>query len=420
MTNERKQLKVLYDLGKAVVGLSSMEDVCQRIIAKTAALFNVGKASIMKFDVNDKVLKVIASKGMPADIASNARVMVGEGISGKVFKSAKPVLIKDIRTSGFETRRRYKGKSLMSAPVTCFPMHMGGEPVGVINVTDRKSGRSFSPEDLKLLAAIANQTAAYLHLCDLAEAARQTECFRRELELARAIQQKLLPSRPLKIPGFDIAGRCVTAEKVGGDYFDFLSGGVKPPSVVVADVAGHGIGAAMTMSAFRSAVRSGGVASFFSPAIAAERLNATLYSDLAVAEQFISMIFLQILPGDGDGHVIKYTTAGHHPPLIFKNGEFMNHSTRDALLGVEEFAEYHEKRIDVKGGDIIILYTDGLIEAASPAREKFGIERVKDFVRHNVGHPSEWLVDGLCKEAQTFAARRKIRDDITVVVIKAA
>ncbi len=419
MKNDTKHLSVLHDLSRAIVGASRMEDVCQRILAHTAKLMNVSKASIMKFDRNDGTLKIVASCGLPKNVAAEARVKVGHGISGRVFKSRKPVLIKDIRSAGFEARKRYKSRSLMSAPVTCFSMKVAGKPVGVINVTDKKGGRPFTPADMQLLNTIANQTAAYIHLCDLSEEARSAEHIRRELELARSIQQKLLPQRLPTVKGFDIAGACLTAEHVGGDYFDVLVGGARPTSVVVADVAGHSISAAMMMSAFRSALRSDTPAVFYSPAIIAERLNAILYDDLIAAEQFISMVYLQILHGrGGPASVVKYTTAGHYPPLILQGGGFISHSTEDVLLGVESYPEYHDRRVDVSKGDVIALYTDGLIEASDIRGKRFGLDRLKALIKEHRHSPSERIISAITSEVKKFSGKKPLPDDVTVVIVK--
>lgn len=418
MTKEAKQLSILHDLSKAIVSVSDMEEVCQKILNKTMSVLKVEKASIMRFDPEAGMLKIVAARGLPEKIVREAKVKVGEGISGKVFKNSKPILIKDIKTSGFESRKHYKGKSLMSAPVTCFPMKVSGRPVGVINVTDKKGGGSFSANDLHLLNTIANQTAAYLHLCSLAEEARSVEHIKHEIELARMIQQRLLPRHVPKLRGFEFAGKCLTAEKVGGDYFDFLVGGARPPSVVVADVAGHSVGAAMMMSAFRSAVRSDASISMFSPALIAERLNAILYDDLSAAEQFISMVYLQIMHSPkADGSVIKYTTAGHYPPLILRGGGFISHASDDMLLGVDRFAEFHEERIDVELGDVIVMYTDGLIEASNSKGKRFGLDKVKSIMKGNKGGSAEELINTLCGEVKSFVGNRPLSDDVTVVAI---
>lgn len=414
MKDEKKHLSVLHDLSAAIVSASKMEDVCKKILDKVATLLDVNKASIMKFDRGERVLKIVAAKGLPKDVIEEARVKVGQGISGQVFKSKRPVLIKDIRSTKFKSRTSYTTKSLMSAPVKSFPMKVQGEAIGVINVTDRRGKSSFTDSDMRLLTTIANQTAAYLHLCDLHEEAKRSEHLKREIEIARGIQQSLFPRHIPKMHNFDIYGTCLMAERVGGDYFDILSGGARPLSIVVADVAGHSVGAAMMMSAFRSSLKSEGPAAVFSPAIAAERLNAILYDDLVVAEQFISMVYMQFI----SNNIVKYTTAGHYPPMILRGDVFIDHSTEDILLGVQKFAEYHEKRIDLQKRDIIAVYTDGLVSAQNSAGQRFGSERLKGALKKHRHDSAHEIVSAICNEVKAYAGKKGLDDDVTLVIVK--
>ena len=413
-----KELSVVHELSKAVIGVHKPDEVYQKALKIVADVFGVAKASIMKLDPEDRELKIVASIGLPSEVAQSARVKVGEGISGSVFKSNKPVLIKNIKSSSFAPRKRYKSRSLMSAPVTCFAMKVGGRPVGVINVTDRKNGRAFTPSDLKLLTTIANQTAAFIHLCDLAEVAARAEKLRNELELARNIQQRLLPRKAPRIEGLDIAGKCMTAERVGGDYFDVIYGGARPLSIIVADVAGHSVSAAMMMSALRSAVHAAGGSSIFSPAIATERLNKIIFDDLTGAERFISLCYAQIVRSVSDGCTLKYTTAGHYPPLVFSNGAFSGEASNDPLLGIEEKAVFHERRVELQNKDVVVFFTDGLLEAKNRKGEAFGLLRLKNFIKNSRNFPAEEMVGLLCDEVRNFTGRTDLVDDVTVVIVK--
>ena len=140
--------------------------------------------------------------------------------------------------------------------------------------------------------------------------------------------------------------------------------------------------------------------------IVGERLNAVLFDDLAASEQFISMVYLQILPG-----AIKYTTAGHYPPLILRKNSFINHSTEDVLLGVERYAEYHEKRMDIEKGDVVVLYTHCIIDLLN-------LEKFKKLFKGYRNNPAQKIMDSILKEIKRSAGSKPIRDDVTMVVLK--
>jgi sigma-B regulation protein RsbU (phosphoserine phosphatase) len=417
--NDSTALGAIYALSQAITGAAEPSQVYELILDEVVRSLGVQKASIMTFDPEQGVLKIAAARGMDPKIMNRAVVRVGEGISGKVFQSNEPLLIKDIQAEGVSSgRERYHTTSLMSAPVTCFPMKVGKEVLGVINVTDRTDGKPFGEGDLRLLTTFTNQAAAYLHIIKLSEIQAENERIRQQLEIARQIQYKLLPSDPPHVEGLDIAGRLITAERVGGDYYDVFFTDAKKPSFVVADVSGHSIGAALIMAAFRSAIRSQKDADY-SPSILSQRINSILYDDLFQSEQFISMTYLQYLKSR---QTVQYTAAGHPPPLIWRavDGKFEEIGTGDPLLGIEQRGVFHEKQMVVSKGDVIVMYTDGIVEAlAGGSRaDRFGRDRMVECLKDAVVGSARQIVDVLVESVQAFADPDPLRDDITALVLK--
>jgi serine phosphatase RsbU (regulator of sigma subunit) len=398
--------------------LSDLQQVYQILLDEVVDILDVEKASIMVYDEEAGGLRVAAARGMDPTIMKEAFVQVGEGISGRVFESDEPMLIEDIRAQGGPSGPgdRYKTTSLMSAPVTTFPLRMGDQPLGVINVTDRRDGSAFTDEDLRLLTTASNQVAAYMHITRLAKEVREAERLKGELEVARTIQQRLLPSKPLDLDALDVAGKVVPAQKVGGDYFDYFLTHTRRPSFVIADVSGHNIPAAMITAALRSTVRAQRDADY-APAAMVQRVNAILFDDLSSTEQFISLVYLQYLQSR---QVVRYTNAGHPPPLVWRAGmnEFEELSTEDPLLGIDPMSVYHERTLVVSHGDVIALYTDGLPDASNAAGERYGVNRLKETVHGEAGLTSSGIVDAIIESVLAFAGVEPIRDDISVLVCK--
>lgn len=416
MTLDAKILPALHRLSQAISRAHSMESVCKEILKTVVSVIPVAKASIMKFDPDDGTLKVVAAHGMSAKLAKSISVSRGEGISGKVFESAKPLLVGDVRTLGRKASSRYQSRSLMVAPVITMPLKMNGSPVGVINVTDKKGRGSFTKEDLKLLTTIANHTASYLHLTNLAEQARRTEQIHNEMELARSIQRGLLPEELPKIPHLDIAGICIPATHVGGDYFDVIQHSFAPPTIVIADVSGHNVGAALLMSAFRSTIRTGIAGFYMGPAQLMCRLHAHMYPDLVRAEQWISCCYVQFFPNERQ---IRYASAGHLPPMIYTASEkkFLPLETGDTILGVLPDVVFAEERVQLAVGDWMVLCTDGLYEAAKNGK-RLGVARVKQIVRANSGKSAKQMLAAIIACVKKYVAPYPLKDDVTVVVAK--
>jgi sigma-B regulation protein RsbU (phosphoserine phosphatase) len=413
----KKAIDAVHSLSDAIAQASELTQVYDLILDKVVELFGVEKASIMVYDPAVDGLKIAAARGLDPKIKEQAVVKVGEGISGRVFKSNEPLLVEDIRAVGLGSgSERYKTASLMSAPVTCFPMKVGGESLGVINVTDRADGRSFTDGDLKLLTTLSNQIASYLRILQLSRELARTEQLRQQLEIARQIQYRLLPLEPPRMDGIEAAGRVITAERVGGDYYDFFMSRTKRPSFVIADVSGHSIGAALTMAAFRSAMRSQ-MDSEFMPSILVQRLNQILYEDLFQAEQFISMALIKYVK---PRQLIQFTNAGHPPPIVWRKAtnRFEELVTSDPLLGIEPMSIYHDKQVVVSKGDVIVLYTDGVTEAPNSKGERFGMKRLYDVLTDSVEKTPSQIVDAIVEATAVFVEPQAPRDDVTALVLK--
>jgi serine phosphatase RsbU (regulator of sigma subunit) len=413
---KKQGLEILHDLSIAIASAPAVEKIYERILDEAISAIGVEKASIMKYDPQIKKLRVVAARGMDKITMRQVRVKVGEGISGRVFKSKEPLLVKNIRTSKSVSKRtKYKSSSLISAPVVCLPLKMGGKPIGVINMTDKVNGKPFTGDDLKLLATITNQAAAYIHVCDLAEKVRDAEKAERELEIARQIHDTLMPKTLPKVKGFDIAGRCMNAEKIGGDYFDVIKNNKKGCTMVVADVSGHSVGAALLMSGFRSSFRAA-CEKIRKPSKLTKKLNCLLYDDLVSAEQFISII---VADCDVKKRSVHLTNAGHPPPLVWRGLQktFEKISTDGSLLGIEKKADFKEKCVRLQRGDLMVIYTDGLTELANDKGERFGVGRLEKVILGCVKKPAKPIVDAICKAALKF--NKSVMDDITILAIKA-
>jgi len=163
-------------------------------------LYNVEKASIMIFDSSVNGLKIVAAKGIDQTLVGNVFVRIGEGISGKVFQSNEPFLVKDMKVGGFgDNKERYSTVSLMSAPVTCFPMKANSEVIGVINVTDKKDGSSFTPQDINILTSLSQYVASYLRIVQLTSSNDLAKGLKKQINAVKQINKGLkIQQNPLE------------------------------------------------------------------------------------------------------------------------------------------------------------------------------------------------------------------------------
>lgn len=415
---EREALRCLHRMSRAIAGASGLEAVCERLLDEAMRVIPVTKASIMKFDPRDGTLRVVAARGIPRAIARRVRVKIGEGISGGVFAASRPLLVKDVRSFRWIRRRtRYRSRSFIAAPVTCVPLKVGATPIGVINMTDKRDGTPFTARDLELLTTISHQVASYLHLCNLAAEvglARRTD---QELEIARQIQRRLLPERPPRLRGLAAAGACLTSARVGGDYYDFFPEADGLTGVVIADVAGHNVAAALTMASVRSVLRTEAATPYLSCAAVVERLNQLLYPDLERAEQFVSLVYLQYLPRS---MTMRFCIAGHPPPLLYcrKRKVVAPLVGSDTLVGIAPHGRFEEHRVRVHRGDLVFLYTDGLTTARNPRGTGFGLSRLKRLLTTHAGQSARATVATVLRAVRSHAGGEAMADDVTFVALK--
>jgi phosphoserine phosphatase RsbU/P len=251
-----------------------------------------------------------------------------------------------------------------------------------------------------------------------------------QLETAKEIQKRLLPESPPSIPGYDISGLCLPTYAIGGDYFDYLQMGNGRLGVVIADVAGDGIPAALVMSAFRALVRSqasqvssrGSGSSTrssphrqTSPSRFISRINRLL-PEISGFTTFVTAVFGILIPERGD---FLYSVCGHHPPIISRQGGTPRHLRKDGIaLGVIRRAQYKTQKLQLAVGDVLMFYTDGVVELEDAHGEPFGTERLRLILKDNLGKSSREILNAVVGSVQSFTGLEAFPDDFTLLVIR--
>jgi phosphoserine phosphatase RsbU/P len=248
---------------------------------------------------------------------------------------------------------------------------------------------------------------------------RDRMALRRSLAMAMEVQQSLLPSEVPKIEGLDIAGHSTYCDETGGDYYDYLDIAdlsSDTAALVVGDVVGHGIAAAMLMATARGILRSRCVDGGSLDAML-EHLN-TLLVDVTGGERFMTMVLVTI---DSPHSILRVASAGHDPPFIYDpvKDEFIELDVGGLPLGIMEDEEYREATCGpLAPGTIILASTDGVWEAQNEEGEDFGKDRVREIVRRNAVRDASGIAEALREEVRRFCGEAKQIDDITFVVAK--
>lgn len=238
-----------------------------------------------------------------------------------------------------------------------------------------------------------------------------------DLFLAGKIHRALLPQTQPVLDGIEIQTRSLAAGSVGGDYYDFLARADDHiDRIVIGDVMGKGLRAGLLMSNLQGAMR---ILSpqFGSPGLLLERLNTWMCHNIPVTK-FISLVLLELAPVDAGNTRIIYTNAGHPPPiLVRKNGLVERFKVTGGILGVHDAFTYEECKVTLGPGDLLVLYTDGIVEAENSAGDRFEDFRLLDFVRDHRADAPAAIIDDLLTSVIDFTGNAQPMDDMTVILL---
>jgi sigma-B regulation protein RsbU (phosphoserine phosphatase) len=236
-----------------------------------------------------------------------------------------------------------------------------------------------------------------------------------EVAMAAGIQMGMLPAEPPTVQGADVAGLCLPAANVGGDYYDLLLDDHGRLVILIADVAGHSIGSALLMAMARSILRRE-IIQGQPPSEVLRATNEAMYTDLVNAGLFITMFCAVYDPAAG---LLTFANAGHNPPVLARaDGSSLELDGDGAAVGFLPEVEFEELSETIGPGDCLLLYTDGVVEAMDPVEEAFGEERLTELVATMSAGGAQALIQAVVDALNDFTAGGHQRDDITMIAVR--
>jgi sigma-B regulation protein RsbU (phosphoserine phosphatase) len=246
-----------------------------------------------------------------------------------------------------------------------------------------------------------------------------------ELEIAREVQRQLFPQSAPEIPGLKLHGVCKAARSVSGDYYDFLTVDENRVGLVLGDVSGKGISAALLMAAIQSALRAQFYDGFvlgrtpqrqgFSTSQMVDRLNRQLYENTPL-EKYVTF-FLAIY--DARTRRLSYTNAGHIPPVLFQGNRIERLRAGGTVVGLFPSAFYEEGEVQLEPGDLLVAFTDGITEPENTYGEEFGESRVFEVTRRARNASPEVLVEEIYRSVNEWTGSPDLQDDMTLLLARA-
>jgi sigma-B regulation protein RsbU (phosphoserine phosphatase) len=400
-----EELFLLQRVAQKINSILDLETLLDQIVGDVAGTFGYNRLAILLTDPETEEL-VIAAGWTGERCLKGTRFKIGQnnGLGTYAATTGATFYAPDVRKVPFYVEGEPETRSEIDIPLT-----IRGEVIGVFNLQHVETN-AFSAERIRLLEALSGHVATAIANAKMFQRERfEKERMAKELEEARAIQSNLFPVNAPAAPGFDIAGVCRPCREVGGDWYDYIpldGGGL---AVVLADVSGKGLGAALLMSSTRSVLRLH-AGRGLSPRQVLFELNRFLVNDFPPSK-FVTLIYAVLDPAE---RTMTFSSAGHLPPLFVNSADARFLQADAGLpLGLME-CEFSEHKIEMPVGSSIFLYSDGVTEANNSALEEYGFDRMRAHVINETA-----TVKSLLEDVYKFSSGTAMFDDITVVQISA-
>ena len=307
-------------------------------------------------------------------------------------------------------------------PELLLPISLNEQVLGIMSLGMKQSEEAFSTTDIRLLDSVAAQTGLALEngrlTQEIAAEIAKREKHKRELEIAREVQQRLFPQEYPPVMGLDYAGACRPALGVGGDYYDFMLLSKSELGIAIGDVSGKGIPAALLMATLRAFLRARTVERTKDLTALIANLNRLVYES-SDSNRYATFFYAEF---DAASRTMNYVNAGHNAPMVFRqrNGapEIVRLDTGGMVIGLIEDCEYSQGRVELAPGDVFIAYTDGISEAMNAADEEWGEDRMKNAVLANQGAAARALIERMMASADEFVAGAPQHDDMTMIIVR--
>lgn len=403
------RLKVFNDVHRALAESIELEGLLELILDRVCDFLQPEDAVIFLRQRDGKLVPV-ASRGEQGGgllySETLARQVVEEGVAALVLDTQA-----DERFAESESIMSAGVRSLVAAPL----MAPDGSSRGMLALGSRLHVRQFAEEDMEMLASLAAIAAMRIRDIELTRESVERKRLQQELDLARRIQVNLLPDTLPELPGYSLHAGNLPSRGVSGDYYEVLTRrDERELAVVIADVSGKGI-AASILTASLEALAAEPIEGDHSPAEICESVGARLYRRTP-PEKFATAIIATVDVVDGQ---LTSANAGHNPGILqHADGEHELLTATGVPLGIVPNGKYKDSTIQMRPGDTLVLYTDGITEAANAEDEEYGLDRLLAICKKNCTLPIEGLAQAIEQDLDAFVHGRPYVDDRTLVFVR--
>jgi phosphoserine phosphatase RsbU/P len=404
-------LALISKVGVTLLASATLNETLEQIVSLVFEAVPADRCLIMMRDEGNEDLRVAVAR-LRDRVGDVGEIRVSRNVLDEVVIRGKSVLTSDAQ----HDPRFASGTVVLQGvrSVLAVPLGVAEKVFGIIYADSPIAEGRFTEDHLKVLTTLASVAAIRVENTRLVEARLERERLERELALASEIQQRFQPTAPPHVSGYELQGISFPCYEIGGDYYDFIEREDGRLVIALGDVSGKGTAAALLMSSLHAAVhaQAGSHDSLVSTISAVNRYLA----ENIPANRFVTLFYAELDPESG---ALSFLNAGHNPPLIVHSAGTVEQLASGGLpLGIKPDAEYREGRTQLQRGDVLVVYSDGVTEAMSPAGEEFGATRLYEVVSRNIEASAAGIRDRIESSLTKFSQGTSAADDITLVIVK--
>jgi sigma-B regulation protein RsbU (phosphoserine phosphatase) len=405
-------LALISKVGVTLLASATLDETLRQVALLVFDAVPAERCLIMLREGDDGELKVRAAE-MSDRRPDVGEVRVSRTIIEEVVKRGRSVLTSDAQHDPRFMSSTVTFQGIRS--VLAVPLGVGERIFGMIYADSPFATSRFTEDHLKVLTTLGSVAAIRVENTRLLEEHLEQERYDRELQLAREIQQRFQPTAPPVVPGYELQGISFPSYQIGGDYYDFIPCQDDRLVIALGDVSGKGTSAALLMSSLHAAVHAQ-VASCRPITETVGAVNRYL-ADNTPANRFVTLFYAELDPLTG---ALSFINAGHNPPLIAhgSDGTLEQLGAGGLPLGILPDYDYREGRTQLRVGDVLVVYSDGVTETQNPQGDEFGTVRLQEVVAENLTLTASGIRDKIEASLSNFAKGTPAVDDITLVIVK--
>jgi sigma-B regulation protein RsbU (phosphoserine phosphatase) len=405
---QSRTLQLLNEISRDLSSVLVLNELLRKIGQLTKRLIDYQRLGILLADDRTRTYHTVISLKQSESIPEKPAVPYGQGIVGAAGNSRETVVVPDVRRDP-----RYIASNPETRSEMAVPLLYRDRVIGVVDLESPRVGY-FSDEHVRIFSTLAPQIAVAIENARLYErVVRSESLLERDLARAREIQLHLMPALAPTIRGLDVLVRFQPARELGGDLYDFLDYGKDRQVLVIGDVSGKGSPAAL-YGAMVSGILRSLAPRHLTPPEMLRRLNVMLL-ERKIDGHFITLTYAI---WDLKSRQLKLANSGMPLPVLVRHGRSHSIRAEGVPLGLLENTDYQETTVKIEPGDLLAMFSDGLIEAASSETE-FGMRRLEGILRVNARRPLKEIIDRVFSEIARFEQGRPPRDDQTLMLIRA-